>query len=304
MIALCLSLNSRLQAQTCEIPIAVHLPELTETLPAGMDSYLTNLLTRIVTKSGMSADLLYTPFFITARIDILNKDVAPGPPIQVVQNIGISLYVGDLFDRKIFSSAYIEVNGVGDNETKSMMNALQQLNFNRKELTSLIAEGKKKILAYYDNSYPQIIARSNQLTQMQQYEEALSLIAPIPPCSKGYEEAMQKGLIIYQKYIDKSALSLLNQARVYWMQNQTKEGAIAVGRYLIAINPEAACYPEAIKLYKEIKDKIHSDLDFEMRTKYTDEMALKKQLVESLRAVGVAYGNGQQPVTTNVTWVK
>jgi hypothetical protein len=304
IISLFLGLNKELKAQKCEMPIVVHLSESIKTLPVNIDSYLTNLLNRIVTKSGMGVDLLYTQFFITAHIDVLNKDVVSGSPIQVVQNLGVSFYIGDLLNKKIFSSTYIEVNGVGSNETKSIINALQRLNINHKELIKFIEEGNKQILAYYDNSYSQIIARANQLAKMQQYEEALSLIVPIPPCSKGYEEAMQKGLDIYQKYMNKTALSLLNQARIQWMKNQTKEGAAEAGRYLASIDAEATCYLEAIELYKEIKNKIHDDLNFEMRTKYTDEIALKKQLIESLRDVGVAYGNGQQPVTTNVTWVK
>ena len=41
----------------------------------------------------------------------------------------------------------------------------------------------------------------------------------------------------------------------------------------------------------------------ENREKYKDEAGLKKQRIEAARAIGVAFGNGQQPVTTNITWL-
>lgn len=55
--------------------------------------------------------------------------------------------------------------------------------------------------------------------------------------------------------------------------------------------------------YIALKQKVTSDWDFENREKYKDEAGLKKQRIEAARAIGVAFGNGQQPVTTNITWL-
>ena len=38
--------------------------------------------------------------------------------------------------------------------------------------------------------------------------------------------------------------------------------------------------------------------------KYKDEIELRRALIEAARAVGVAYGNGQQPTTTNLMWLR
>lgn len=50
----------------------------------------------------------------------------------------------------------------------------------------------------------------------------------------------------------------------------------------------------------EIKKQIRSDIDFEMRDKYKDSIDLEKRRIDAARAVGVAFGNGQQPQTTNL----
>ena len=73
---------------------------------------------------------------------------------------------------------------------------------------------------------------------------------------------------------------------------------------LFKIDPEAACYNDALSLAKEIKSQVRSDLDLEMREKYHDKVKIEEQRIEAIRAIGVAYGNGQKPQTTNITWLR
>ena len=42
----------------------------------------------------------------------------------------------------------------------------------------------------------------------------------------------------------------------------------------------------------------------EMREKYHDQVQLEKDRISAARAIGVAFGNGQKPTTTNVMWLK
>ena len=59
-----------------------------------------------------------------------------------------------------------------------------------------------------------------------------------------------------------------------------------------------------MSLYKEVKAKVKDDWDFQMRQKYNDQIEIRKQIIEAARAVGTAYGKGQQPKTTNILWMK
>ena len=70
------------------------------------------------------------------------------------------------------------------------------------------------------------------------------------------------------------------------------------------IDPEASCYADAAKLLKEVKSQVRSDIDFEMREKYHDEIKLERERISAMRAVGVAFGNGQKPTTTNLMWLR
>jgi hypothetical protein len=49
---------------------------------------------------------------------------------------------------------------------------------------------------------------------------------------------------------------------------------------------------------------VQRNWDFENIEKYNNEVDLQEQMIESAKAVGVAYGNGQKQQTTNLMWLK
>ena len=91
----------------------------------------------------------------------------------------------------------------------------------------------------------------------------------------------------------------LANARTAWFSKQSAEGAEEAGRYLSQILPDAGCYQDAVKLYEEIKSRVDEDLRFEMK-KYDDAVNLESKRIEAMKQIGVAYGKGQQPSTTNI----
>ena len=82
------------------------------------------------------------------------------------------------------------------------------------------------------------------------------------------------------------------------------DGARLVAPIIAQIDPESSCYGDTQKLLAEIKAQVRSDIDFEVREKYHDQIDIQKQTIECARAVGVAFGKGQQPQTTNILWAR
>jgi len=111
-------------------------------------------------------------------------------------------------------------------------------------------------------------------------------------------------LAFYGKYRDKYNQYLLARARAVWAAGQGQVEALEAGNILAAIDPEAACYDEAVGLANEIKKQVHKDLDFEMREKHADAVELEELRIKAVHDIGVAYGRGQQPQTTNLTWLR
>lgn len=301
---ICLLLTVGAYAQDCVMPISIQLDEEFANVPSAACNILYQSLNRLATENGLTTEASSTPFVLTAHCDVLDKSNLPGPPIQTVYNLGITFYIADTFTQKKFGTAYITLDGVGTGEVKSYINAFRRISANNREIQSLINRGKENMMSYYDTQYSTIIKEAKRLASLQQYEEALAMVLSIPICSKGGEEANNYGLQLYTKYLDRMNLFLLNQAKALWAAGQDQQTAYDVCSMLSKIDPDAACYDAANKLMIEIKTQVRNDIDFEMREKYHDEVQLEKDRISTAKAVGVAFGNGQQPTTTNLMWLR
>lgn len=286
------------------ITLTVIIPEQEDPFPSGAESYLTNKLTQVAIHNGIAAGRDFSRFFIAANIAMATKDIVPGPPPQIAQNMEITLYIADYFDQKIFSSATIRTVGVGTNDTKSFIDALKNIPVKSPQLNSFVEEGKTKILAYYTQQGDRIIQQAHVLAGQHRYEEALYLLTSIPDAvGEVYDKAMAATLQIYQEYVDRLCDINLAMARAAWAANQNSTGATQAGEFMSKIYPDAQCYNEAMKLYQEIKGKVLDDWKFEMR-KWEAGISLESQRIAAMRDVGVAYGTGQQPTTYTVGWLR
>ena len=291
-------------SQDCIMPVSIILNEEFTDIPAAANKVLYESLNRIATENGLTTESQSSPFALTAHCDVLNQSNIAGPPIQAVYNLGITLYIVNTYAQQKFSTAYITLNGVGSSEIKSYINAFRQISTKNREIKNLIEQGKQKMIAYYDTQYNNIIKEAKRLVSLQKYEEALAMVIAIPVCSAGGEEATEFGVKLYEKNLNHLNLLLLNQAKAIWSATQTDESANKVCEILALIDPNATCYEDAGNLMKEIKNQIRSDIDFEMKEKYNNEIALEKERISTARAIGVAFGNNQKETTTNLMWLK
>lgn len=294
-----------IRAQDCEVPIGIALPAQPELVPTSARVYLINKMRQMVTANGITADDAGSQFYLSAKIDMLDKHIIPGPPVQHSYTLQVTFLMVDNVDEKIFSSEAVEVKAVGTNETKAYMDGIRRINVKNPDIQSFLAEGKQKIIRYYDENYPKILSNAQAQSERMQYGTSLKLALSIPPCSKGYEQALQSATQSFQKFVDQQCKMLLAKARSAWAAQQNAAGASEAGKYLSQIFPDAVCYPEAIALYNEIKKEIKNDKVFEMK-QYDNSVSLEKQRIEAMKEIGVAYGKGQKEKndTTNIMWIK
>lgn len=291
-------------AQDCEIHLmAVALSEKGGA-PAAANKYLVNKLCSAVTSDGISASGDYAQFFVAAKALPIYEEVVPGAPVRTALTLSLNLYIGDDWGEKIFSHTSMEIRGVGESRERAYLNAFRSLNKNNAEIVAFLSEGKKHILDYYNTEYGNILKEAERAVQLRNHERALFLLTAVPTCCEGYNMVSDKLEEVYRKYINYNCDRLLMEARTAWAAHPDKYGAKQVGEILNQLEPDASCYDEAMSLYKEVKAKVKDDWDFQMRQKYNDQIEIRKQIIEAARAVGTAYGKGQQPKTTNILWMK
>lgn len=290
-------------ADTEFLPITAYAMPDQEPFPDGAKAYLENKLNQMLTKNGI-AGLDYTgQFILTAFTTPLDKDIIPGPPAKISEKMEMNLYIADVYNKMVFSTTSVTLRGLGETETKCYLNALSRMPLQSPQLAQFIADGKAKIIAYYDHEGEALIKKAQFLAQTKQYEEAIYWVLLIPQQSKHYDAALAAGKAIYQMYIDNQCNINLAAARQAWAAEQKANGAVAAGEYLAKILPDAGCYAEAMELYKEIKGKVLDDWKFEMKM-YQDNIDLEKQRIDAMRQVGVAFGNHQPQKEINIEFLR
>ena len=303
IVALVMATMCVAQNATEFLPLSVVVEQQAEPFPAQAKGILQNRLLQLLSNNGVAGMDYLSQFFLTAVVEPVDKDVLAGPPAKVVETMDVTLFIADYSAQKVLASTTMRVKGVGENENRCYLKALSNLNLNNPKMKAFVQEGKEKIVRYYDSEAANILKKAAYLAGQKQYEEALSMIALIPSQCKAYDEALQQGLSIYQQLIDQRCVELLAQARMAWAAEQNATGAQKAGEFLAEIYPDAKCYEDAMSLYKEIKGKVLDDWKFEMK-QYQDGIDLEKQRINAIREVGVAFGKGQQPTTTNIGFLK
>lgn len=284
------------------VPIAVVAASQSD-IPQTVNTYIEDKLHQIVSDNGLGSSDYQGRFIITASIVSVSKDIVPGPPKQVVENLDITFYIVDNVEHKVFSSVTVPAKVVEASDEKALIKAIRTLNINNPNINAFVKVGRDKIVAYYSSRADQIIRTAKSLAKQRKFDEAFYELAAIPEeCGEAYTRALETAETIYLEYVNYLCDVNLAKARAAWTAEQNANGATVAGEYLSQIYPDAKCYGEAQKLFNQIKDKVLDDWKFEIR-KYEDGISLKKQHIQAWRAVGVAYGSHQQPVDYNINWL-
>jgi len=287
-------------------------------LPSEAKSQLETKLKQIASNYGMAGSIANPRFIITANISITTKDIIPGPPQQIAQNIDITLFIGDAIENKIFSNIVISSSGVGTNENKAFIDAIKQINTKNKKIETFLEEAKTKIIAYYSTQCDFINQKAIALKQQEKYSEAIYTLAQIPEvCKECYFKALNEMAVIYDLKINNEANSLLKNANSVWSANPNEQGAQEAISFIMKINPQAKCYADASKLLNTINTKIIADEkerlrkqdEYDKRQQQIDaenaktEAELEKQRIHAYREIAVEYARNQPKVVyRNIFW--
>lgn len=290
-------------APKANLALQVVVENMVEPFPPAAKAQMTNKLTALLTQNGIASSDWQNQFIITAFMVPQTKDILPGAPTQIAETMDVTFYIADVYNQLIFATTTMSAKGVGPTEAKSYMDALRHINLNAPQLAAFVQEGKDKIINYYNTQAPAIFEKAMTLAKMKDYTQAMFLLATIPAECDQFAQANAYGLQVYQMFIDNDCQKNLAAARAAWSAQQTAEGAKAAGEYLQLIYPDATCYAEAMELYREIKNKVLDDWKFEMK-KYQDSVDLESQRIAAWRGVGTAYGQHQQPQTTNIGFLR
>ncbi|WP_372752849.1 hypothetical protein [Mariniflexile sp.] len=280
-----------------------YIPNQIESVPAYAENMLTNKLNQIITANGIGQGGYGSQFIITPKIIVLSKDVMPTAPPTIALNLEVTMYVGDGFEGTLFSSESIQVKGVGTNENKAFMAAVNQIKPKNPVLQQLVSRSKERIIDYYNTNCNLVIAKADALASQNNYEAALGLLSGVPVVSNCFNDVKNKINAVYIKAINLDCKRKLNEASSIWAANQDLDAANEAGAILSSIQPEASCFNEVKVLYQNIAERIKAkellDRDWIYKLK---ELDVERSSIQAARDVGVAYGLNQQPTYNIRGW--
>ncbi len=279
---------------TCTIDMSVIQISHDSEIPQESLDHLSQRLQSICGQFSFDTNDSSSRFFIAGRFSNSYMNLLPGPPQQTALHTTLTIYIGDLEAKKIFSSISIELRGVGTSPQRAYINALKPISTNNQKLESFMDEAHESIINYYDESFPSIKLQVRDAELHQDYQRALWLLSLVPSCSSKYQESSELAIPLIKKHFDKQGESLLLAAKTSWASTPNRQGAEYALEYIRQIDPSSKAFPAAQELIKEIKDKNIADLDFEYHYKYETELALQNSALEVARSIGVAYGKGQK----------
>ncbi|MCZ8167689.1 hypothetical protein [Flavobacterium sp.] len=289
------------------IVLNTYLPD-NNSIPAEAKKALETKLSQITSNNGMGGSSVNPRFIITAVLNVTTKDIVPGPPQMIAQNIEVTLFVGDAITNTAFSNTIVSIKGVGTNENKALIDAIKNIDPKNTDITAFLEEGKNKIINYYTTQCDFIIKDAETLAKQEKYDEAIYNLALVPEvCKDCYFKTSDIIATLFQQKIDTDCKAKLSKAKMLWSGQQNIKQAEELIAVISDINPNAACYTAAANFTKEINAKIKADekarLELALK-KYNDKMELEKQQINAYKEIAVEYAKNQPKTITynNIIW--
>jgi len=285
------------QDGAARLSLSVWIPDNIDGLTPAAAQNLHNKLSQIITNNGISANPEQSRFVATANVIMLDKHIIAGQPAKHLYKLDITFYIGDGYEGKAFSNCNTTVTGIGESETKAFNNAIRNINTNSREYQAFIAQGKARIIDYFNRQCDFIIKGAITKANMNHYDDALADLFSIPDVSaECWNHAMNEAIPIYKKKIDFDCKALLMEATTVWNAGQNYYAAENAGTILSMINPYASCFPEALSLADKISKRVYEVDKREWQYIYERDITLQQLMIKAYRDVGVAYGTNQKPV--------
>jgi hypothetical protein len=244
---------------------------------------LNTKLNQIASLNGLGGSQANPRFIITANINLETKDIVPGPPTMIAQNIEIAFFVGDANSNTIFSNTSLSLKGVGTNENKACIEAFKTINPKSKNIEAFLEEAKIKIINYYNTNCDFILKDAKALVKQENYDQAIYQLSLVPDvCQDCYFRCLDTLALIHQQKIDADCKVKFNEAKITWTAAQNPLGAEKTGEILSTINPLATCQSEINKFISTIDAKLKADekANWQLKIKqYADKIEAQKERI-------------------------
>ena len=266
---LCFCFPLFLSAQERNIAVTPLLPEQVD-IPEGIRPMLGQKLLQIVTTNGYGSES--DNFILTANVMVLEKDAVPTVPPQVNLTLDISLFVVNRLEKIIVAEKSVLVSGIDKSENRAYTQALKQLNPRKPEIRSFMMGVREKIVEYYAERTPALIAKAQSLADRGNTDEAIAVLSVIPETVAEYPLVAELMSDLCLKSLDVQCMRTIREA----------QGKLAMKDYEAALDMLVTVDPLSthFQMVGHLIDSIRSVISVEAALQYEREWQLQQQQME------------------------
>lgn len=251
-------LKGQTDVHTSKIFIQVLQPDR-DNIPTEAAKQLETKMKKLVSLNGIASDDPINRFVLTSKVEVISKDLVPGPPAKVSMNLCFTFMIGDVIENKVFESVSITSDGVGINENKALIQALQNIKPKNPELVDFLKKAKEEIVEYYNLRCAEIKQDAENEAACQNFDKAIYLLMQVPDVCDCADECKELAIHFNNNKINTRAASLLNQAKLAWASSPNEEGASTAASILATIPGGTSSQIGIDALINEIDTKLQAD---------------------------------------------
>ena len=300
VVLLCIFSLSRLCAKENIVPISVAVRAGQDGLGDNSLKLLSSKIRTALAANGVVADgksgIVVCPTF-----NITNKQVIEGGMRKItVFDVELTMSVQNVLTGIEFFSISMPLRGEGYSENEACLSAVRKIQPSDKKMQSLLKDGSKKVVEYYDAHLSALIKTAQTKASMKEYEEALALLSQYPTFLPGYGTVVKAMVDIYVKWQDDVCSQTMMKAR----------NAFSTGDYELAssllgeVDMKSSCAEEVKRLSEDIRKSISAEKARELDL-YKEQMRtaadLEKRRLKAIENVAKAY-YGKQDTYVYVGW--
>ena len=240
--------NDKAQSDAGRICLSTYI-DPTSGLKPQAQRILKDRMQRVVTKNGLgSSD--NQRFIITAGVRELGRETTATAPVMYVCELEVNFFIGDGIDGTLFASTSLTVKGVDDSEEKAYMSALKKIKVTDPVFKSFIANGKARIVDYFDTNCAFIMKDAMAKADRNEYDASLALLLSVPAvCENCYNQALDASVEVYKRKMNNECQINIAQAKAEIAADNWDHAL----DYLRFYTPDMDCYPEVSQLVTNIE---------------------------------------------------
>ncbi len=273
-------------------------------VPVKLDNQMKSKLQRCLTAYGITSEIGMSSFAMVPEVVINDEQTSTTVPVYCNVDFDLVISLKDVYTGKIFSTFVQKAKGKGTNKSNAIAKGISAISLNTPDFQSFCESAKQKVVAYYEQQMPSMIASAKAAANTRNYEQAIGILSEIPEECSGYSSKVVPLIgSFYKTKINEDGSSILAEAKAAWAKNPNEAGAEEVATILSQMPANCTSSAGATALMQEIKKRITAldarQFAFEKQAQANEHSEQMAQ-ISAARAVAVAWAKSQPKQVTKV----